>query len=67
MELEHLFQLTKGFMTLQMAFAASVYAVGQMGRPDLVRSFVRSLTSYVVSFGPMGLLGYVLYEVSKLS
>jgi hypothetical protein len=67
MELEHLFQATKSFMLLQMVFTGSVYVIDQMGRLDIVRSFVRGLASYVVTFGPVALLGYVLYAVSMLS
>ncbi len=42
-------------------------APAMIGRPDLYRSFVRITASHVVSFGPLALLVYVLYEVSRLS
>lgn len=67
MELEHLFQQTTYFMTLQMLFSGTLYAAELMGRGDMVRGFVRQATSAVVTFGPMSLLLYILVEVSRLS
>jgi hypothetical protein len=37
-----------------------------MGRSDLYRTFAGRLASSVVTFGPMAMLVYVLYAVSKL-
>lgn len=67
MELEHLFQQTMQFMILQMVFTTSLYVAEQMGRGDVVRSFVRSTASAVVNAGPMALLIYILVQVSHLS
>jgi hypothetical protein len=67
MELEHLFQQTNFFMTLQFIFAGSLLIPAAVGRIDIYRIFVRSTASNVVTFGPMGLLVYILYEVSKLA
>lgn len=67
MELEHAFQQSGAFMALQLLFMSSLLIPGAVGRTDVYRAFVRTLTSYVVSFGPMALLVYVLYQVSRLS
>jgi hypothetical protein len=66
MELEYLFQHSGSFMILQLMMG-SLMVPAVIGRMDIYRSFVRNTTSYVVSFGPMGLLVYVLFEVSRLS
>ncbi len=66
MELEHLFQQTRFFMTLQLILAVSLLIPAALGRVDIYRTLVRSTASNVVTFGPMALLGYTLYEVSKL-
>ncbi len=66
MELEHLFRLTNELLVMQ-AVLASVLLPGLAGRADLYRSFVRNLASWVVTFGPVGLLIYVLCEVVRLS
>ena len=67
MELEHLFQQTRFFMTLQLVLAGSLLIPAALGRADIYRIFVRCMASNVVTFGPVGLLGYILYEVSTLS
>lgn len=67
MELEHLFQQTTFFMTLQAVFMASVYMIEQMSSVELVNRFVRNLAHAVVNVGPMALLVYVLFEVSRFS
>ncbi len=67
MELEHLFQQSTAFMTLQLVFMSSLLVPAAVGRIDIYRVFVRSAASNVVTFGPMALLGYMLYEVSKLA
>lgn len=67
MELEHLFQQSGFFMTLQMVFMGSLLIPAAVGRVDIYRVFVRATASNVVTFGPVALLGYILYEVSKLA
>ncbi len=67
MELEHLFQQSGSFMTLQMVFLGSLLIPAALGRVDMYRIFVRSTASNVVTFGPIALLGYVLYAVSRLA
>ncbi len=67
MELEHLFQQTRFFMTLQLVFAVSLLVPVAVGRVDIYRVFVTKTASNVVTFGPMGMLVYILYEVSKLA
>ena len=66
MELEYLFQHSGSFMVLQLMMG-SLLVPAAMGRMDIYRSFVRTMASYVVSFGPVGLLVYVLIEISRLS
>jgi len=66
MELEYLFQHSVSFMILQLMMG-SLMVPAAIGRMDIYRSFARNTASYVVSFGPMGLLVYVLFEVSRLS
>jgi len=66
MELEHLMQQPAWHLIIQL-FVGSLMVPTMMGRPDLYRSFVRSAASLVVTFGPFGMLVYVLVEVSKLS
>ena len=66
MELEHAFQQSGFVVALQLFVAGSLLAPGVMGRTDLYRRFASTLASSVVSFGPMGLLVYVLYRLSFL-
>jgi len=66
MELEHLLHQSGWYFILQMLLG-SLMVPAIIGRPDLYRSFVRNTASHVVSFGPLALLVYVLYEVSRLS
>ena len=66
MELEYLFQHSGSFMVLQLMMG-SLLVPAAMGRMDIYRSFVRTMATYVVSFGPVGLLVYVLIEISRLS
>jgi hypothetical protein len=67
MELEHVFHYSNFFVLMQMLFAGSLLVPAAIGRMDLYRTFVRRVASLVVNVGPMGLLVYVLYEVSRLS
>jgi hypothetical protein len=67
MELEHLFQQSNHYMSIQMALAVALLFPGALGRVDIYRAFVREAASMVVTVGPVGLLVYVLYEMAKLS
>ena len=66
MELEHLLHHPGWFLIMQFLMG-SLLIPAIAGRPDIYRSFVRSLASNAVTFGPFGLLVYVLFEVSRLS
>lgn len=66
MELEHLFQQSGSFMTLQLVLFSSLLVPGALGRVDLYHRTARSGASFVVSVGPMALLLYILYQVSQL-
>lgn len=66
MELEHVLQQSGWFLIMQMLMG-SLMVPAMIGRVDLYRLFARSAASNVVSFGPFGLLVYVLFEVSRLA
>jgi hypothetical protein len=51
----------------QMMFMGSLLIPSMLGRMDLYSKGVRSLASNVVSFGPVAVLVYVLYQVSHLN
>lgn len=67
MELEYLFLPSGAFTAFQFVFMSSLLVPGILGRPDMYRSAVNRLATLVVTFGPMALLVYILYEVSLLS
>ena len=66
MELEHAFQQSGFLAALQVFIAGSLLAPGVFGNSVLYQRFARMVATYVVSFGPMALLVYVLYRVSRL-
>jgi hypothetical protein len=66
MEFEHAFQQAGFISALQIMILGSLVAPGVMGRSELYRAFAGRMASLVVTFGPMALLVYVLYEVSRL-
>jgi hypothetical protein len=66
MELEHAFQQSEFLAALQIFIAGSLLAPGVLGNSALYHRFARTAAIYVVSFGPMALLVYVLYRVSHL-
>ena len=67
MELEHAFQQSGFLVAFQLLVVGSLLAPGVIGGSALYHWFVRAAASYVVSFGPMGILIYALYKVSQLS
>ena len=66
MELEHAFQQSNFFLMFQMMFLGSLLVPSMLGRMDLYNKVVKALTSNVVSFWPVAMLAYVLYQVSHL-
>ena len=66
MELEHAFQQSGFLAALQIFIAGLLLAPGVLGNSALYQRFARTAATYVVSFGPMALLVYVLYRVSQL-
>lgn len=66
MDFEHAFLQSNFFMLFQMIFMGSLLVPSIIGRIDLYGKVVRVLASNVVSFGPVALLVYVLYQVSHL-
>jgi hypothetical protein len=67
MEFEHAFMQSNIFMIFQMMFMVSLLVPSIIGRIDLYGKVVRALASNVVSFGPVAMLVYVLYQVSHLN
>ena len=67
MELEHAFQQSEFLAAFQLTVVGSLLAPGILGGSALYHWLIRTAASYVVSFGPMALLIYVLYKVSHLS
>ncbi len=66
MEFEHAFMQSNFFVIFQMMFMVSMLVPSFIGRIDLYGKVVRALASNVVSFGPVALLVYILYQVSHL-
>ena len=66
MELEHALQQSNLFLMFQMMFMGSLLVPGMIGRADLYGKVVNVLASNVISFGPVGILVYVLYHVAQL-
>jgi hypothetical protein len=67
MEFEHAFMQSNFFLIFQMMFMGSLFVPSIIGRMDLYGKVARALASNVVSFGPIALLVYVLYQVSHLN
>jgi hypothetical protein len=67
MEFEYAFQQSNFFLVFQMMFLGSLLVPSMLGRMDLYNKAVRALTSNVVSFWPVAMLAYVLYQVSHLN
>jgi hypothetical protein len=67
MEFEHLFHAAGFLVALKLMFVGSMLLPAAMDRPDLYHAAVRKLATVTVTFGPMGLLIYVLYQVSRLA
>ncbi len=67
MELEHAFQQPGFIALLQVFIAGSLLAPGLLGNSDVYRRFIAASTTFVVSFGPVAILVYVLYRLSQLS
>jgi hypothetical protein len=65
MELEHAFQQSNAFIAFQFMVIVSFLFPGMAGRNDIYRRFMRALTSYVVSFTPVGMLLFLLYKVGR--
>lgn len=66
MEFEHAFQQSNMFLLFQMMFMGSLLVPSMIGRLDLYCKVARSLASNVISFGPVAILAYVLYQVSHI-
>ncbi len=67
MEFEHAFQQSGFLVAFQLLVVGSLLAPGVIGGSTLYHWFVRKTASYVVTFGPMALLVYILYKVSHLA
>ena len=67
MEFEHAMMQSNLFLLFQMMFMGSMLVPSFIGRIDLYGKVVRALASNVISFGPVAMLVYVLYQVSHLN
>jgi len=67
MELEHAFQQSNYFLLFQLIFMGSLLVPSMVGRTDIYGKAVRTAASLTVSFGPVAILLYVLFEVSQLN
>jgi hypothetical protein len=67
MEFEHAFQQSNYFLIFQMMFMGSLLVPCMLGRTDIYGKAVRTAATLTVSFGPVAILLYVLFEVSQLN
>jgi len=67
MEFEHAMQQSNFFLMFQMMFMGSLLVPGIIGRTDLYGKAARTAASMTVSFGPVAILLYVLFEVARLN
>ena len=67
MDFEHAFQQSGFLAAFQLMIIGSIVAPAILGGEALLHRFVRTLASYVVSFGPMAILVYMLYKLSRMS
>lgn len=67
MDFEHAIQQSNFFLMFQMLFMGSLLVPGMLDRTDMYGKVMRSVASLVVSFGPVAILVYVLYEVSQMN
>lgn len=67
MELEHAFQQSGFLVAFELMVITSFFAPGFFEDSARFQRFVRAAASYIVSFGPMAILIYVLYQVSRLA
>ena len=67
MEFEHAFQQSNFFLMFQMMFMGSLLVPSMLGRMDLYSKGMKALALNFVSFGPIAMLVYVLYQVSHLN
>ena len=67
MEFEHAFLQSNYFLMFQMMFMGSLLVPSMLGRTDIYGKAVRTAATLTVSFGPVAILLYVLFEVSHLN
>jgi hypothetical protein len=67
MEFEHAFQQSGFLVAFQLMVIGSIVVPVAVGGEALLHRFMRTMASYVVSFGPMAILVYVLYKLSQMS
>jgi len=67
MEFEHAMQQSNFFLMFQMMFMGSLLVPVMLGRADIYGKAVRTAASLTVSFGPVAILLYVLFEVAQLN
>ena len=67
MEFEHAFQQSNFFMVFQMLFMGSLLVPSLFGRTDIYGKAAQTAATITLSFGPVAILLYVLFEVSHLN
>jgi hypothetical protein len=67
MNFEHAFQQSGFLVAFQLMLIGSIVAPAEMGGEALLHKFIRTMASFVVSFGPMAILIYMLYRLSQMS
>jgi len=66
MDFEHALAQSNAFLLFQMMFMGSLLVPSMLGRTDIYGKAARTAATLVVSFGPVAILVYVLFEVSQL-
>lgn len=65
MDFEHAFQQTGIIAAVQMLAFGAIALPGLADRSELYRVFISRVATYVVTFGPVAILLYILAEVSQ--
>jgi hypothetical protein len=67
MEFEHALQQSNYYLMFQMMFMGSLLVPSLLGRTDIYGKAVQTAATLTVSFGPVAILLYVLFEVTRLN
>ena len=67
MDFEHALLQSNFFLLVQMMLLGSLMVPSMFGRADIYGKAARTAATLVVTVGPVGILMYVLFEVSHLN